>query len=202
MAKSTGHVVDLATAIERLGGMAVRLFYLRAHYRSPLEYSEQLLEDAGAALERLRAYCRRSAASEASPEPDVLSRFTEAMDDDFNTPDALAVVFDTVKEGNRRLDEGLDAAPITAAFSTMVAVLGIELQDSEDEAVGEELAEIAVRFGVEGDSLACLMEALLERRAQARAERDWTTADAIRDDLARIGVIVEDAADGARWHRG
>ncbi|NIY44948.1 MAG: cysteine--tRNA ligase, partial [Gemmatimonadetes bacterium] len=106
MAKSTGHVIDLATAIERFGGAAVRLFYLRAHYRSPLEYSEQLMEDAAAALERLRAFARRGSWVGAQPGGDWLDRFTAAMDDDFNTPDALAVAFEAVKEGNRRLDAG------------------------------------------------------------------------------------------------
>ena len=202
MAKSTGHVIDLATAIDRYGGAAVRLFYLRAHYRSPLEYSEQLLDDAGTALERLRAFCRRSNGSESEPDPDLIGRFTEAMDDDFNTADALAVVFEAVKEGNRRLDTGTDPGPVAAAFRVMIGVLGLELDVGFAGELDPALVEIAARFGVNEASTEDTMEALLTRRALAREERDWSTSDAIRDDLAGIGMIVEDTADGARWHRG
>ena len=202
MAKSTGHVIDLATAIDRFGGAAVRLFYLRAHYRSPLEYSEQLLEDAASTLERLQAFCRRSDEHGVAADPTLLERFTEAMDDDFNTPDALAVIFEAVKEGNRRLDEGLEAAPLVAAFSVMVGVLGLDLEVADGDDLLTRLEPFAERFGIGGKSVDDLMEALLALRAKARGDRDWAIADAVRDGFAEIGVIVEDTADGARWHRG
>ena len=202
MAKSTGHVIDLATAIDRFGGAAVRLFYLRAHYRSPLEYSEQLLEDAASTLERLQAFCRRSDEQGFAADPALLERFTEAMDDDFNTPDALAVIFEAVKEGNRRLDEGLEAAPVVAAFSVMVGVLGLDLEVADGDDLLTSLEPFAEHFGIGGKSVDDLMEALLALRAKARDDRDWATADAVRDGFAEIGVIVEDTADGARWHRG
>ncbi len=202
MAKSTGHVIDLATAISLFGGPTVRLFYLRAHYRSPLEYSEQLLKDAGASLERLQAFHRRSAVSESPADPQLMGRFTAAMDDDFNTPDALAVVFEAVKEGNRRLDEDLDAGPAITAFSSMIAVLGLDLTGTVGDDLGGPLGAIADRFGVKGSSTDEIIAGLLALRARARDERDWVTSDGIRDDLADIGVIVEDGVDGARWHRG
>ncbi len=202
MAKSTGHVIDLATAIDRFGGMTVRLFYLRAHYRSPLEYSEHLLEDAAAALERLRAFGRRSEDDGAAADRELLARFTAAMDDDFNTPDALAVIFEAVKEGNRRLDEGVDGGPIVAVFSTMVRVLGLDLALTDGEDIESVLAALAGRFGVVAGPVDQMVEALLAKRTQARDDRDWATSDAIRDNLADLGVIVEDTANGARWHRG
>jgi cysteinyl-tRNA synthetase len=202
MAKSTGHVIDLATAIDRFGGAAVRLFYLRAHYRSPLEYSEKLLEDAATTLERLRAFCRRLPGGEAVADPALLDRFVEAMDDDFNTPDALAVVFEALKEGNRRLDEGLDATSVGAAFSVMVGVLGLELESEGGDDLLAVVGPFAGQFGITGDSVDEIMNDLLTLRATARDERDWTTADAIRDGFAEIGVVVEDTVDGARWHRG
>lgn len=202
MAKSTGHVIDLATAIDRFGGAAVRLFYLRAHYRSPLEYSEKLLEDAAATLERLRAFCRRSPGVEAPADQALLDRFVEAMDDDFNTPDALAVAFEALKEGNRRLDQGLDAASVVAAFSVMAGVLGIELEVKGGDDLLALVVPFAGRFGISGDSVEGIMDDLLTLRARARDERDWATADAIRDGFAEIGIVVEDTVDGARWHRG
>lgn len=202
MAKSTGHVIDLATAIDRFGGAAVRLFYLRAHYRSPLEYSEKLLEDAAATLERLRAFCRRSPGVEAPADQALLDRFVEAMDDDFNTPDALAVAFEALKEGNRRLDQGLDAASVVAAFSVMAGVLGIELEVKGGDDLLALVVPFAGQFGISGDSVEGIMDDLLTLRARARDERDWATADAIRDGFAEIGIVVEDTVDGARWHRG
>ena len=124
------------------------------------------------------------------------------MDDDFNTPDALAVVFEALKEGNRRLDEGLDAASVGAAFSVMVGVLGIDLQsDGGDDLLGV-VEPFAGQFGITGDSVERIMEDLLALRSKARDERDWATADAIRAGFAEIDIVVEDTVDGARWHRG
>ena len=202
MAKSTGHVIDLATAIDHYGGAAVRLFYLRAHYRSPLEYSERLLDDASTALERLKAFCRRTEGPESDPDPNLIARFTEAMDDDFNTADALSVVFEAVKQGNRRLDSGAEPGSVAAAFGVMIEVLGLELGVGAEGELDPALAELASRFGVDEASTDETMTALLARRGRARDERDWSTSDAIRDELAGIGMIVEDTADGARWHRG
>ena len=104
----------------------VRLFYLRAAYRSPLEFSEGLLEEASASLDRLRAFVRRSRAA-AEADTHAIERFVAAMDDDFNTAEALAVLFETVREGNARLDRGRDAGPLAAAVAQVAGVLGIDL---------------------------------------------------------------------------
>ncbi len=159
------------------------------------------MEDAAAALERLRAFARRGSWVGAQPGGDWLDRFTAAMDDDFNTPDALAVAFEAVKEGNRRLDAGEEAGGLGAAFGTMMMVLGIDLESGSDEDLIELIAPIGVDFGVSGESAGAILEGLLSRRDDARAGRDWATSDAIRDALAGVGVIVEDTADGSRWHR-
>ena len=129
MSKSTGHVIDLAEAIRRFTPMAVRLFYLRAHYRTPQEYSEELLTDAQSALERLWAFRRRAEAS-GQPEAPVMEAFVEAMDDDFNTAAALGVLFEAVREGNRRLDAGQDAAPLAAAYGRRAERMG-ECEESK-----------------------------------------------------------------------
>jgi cysteinyl-tRNA synthetase len=201
MSKSTGHVIDLAEAIRRFTPMAVRLFYLRAHYRTPQEYSEDLLTDARSALERLWAFRRRAEAS-GQPEAPVMEAFVEAMDDDFNTAAALGVLFDAVREGNRRLDAGQDAAPVAAAFDEIVSVLGFESPPAELAEVAGKIDELLealelVPAATTEESLALL----LTERDGARARSAWARADAVRNGLAALGIVVEDTPDGARWHR-
>ncbi len=204
MAKSTGHLIDLAEAIDRYGGVAVRLFYLRAHYRSPLEFSEALVEEAGTSLRRISGLLDRVDFSEYEADPEVIESFIEKMDDDFNTPEALGVVFDTVREANRRIDAGEDAATLVAAVAEMTDVLGIaaeaEVQGLDD--IAGQVSEVAEGLGVEaaatpGETL----DRLLERRSAARAQRDFATSDRIRDELAALGISIEDGADGSQWHR-
>ncbi|MFQ5947879.1 MAG: cysteine--tRNA ligase, partial [Acidimicrobiia bacterium] len=130
MSKSTGVVIDLLTLLDRHPPLAIRLFYLRTHYRSPAEFSEEALQDVAASLGRLWSFRRRiTGAADAAPDEGSLKRFKSAMDDDFNTPEALAVLFDVVREGNRCLDEGEDAGPWVAAYDEIVAVLGLDEPD-------------------------------------------------------------------------
>ncbi len=197
MAKSTGHVVTLAGALDAWDPVAVRLFYLRTHYRKPLDYSESALADAEASLARLRAFRRRVADPvEGSPQADILDRFKAAMDNDLDVSGALAVLFDTVREGNSRLDAGLDVSGLVAAFDEIMAVLGLDLGETLDGDDGS-VAAFAATLGIENGSI----DDLLELRTTAREAKDWATADAIRDGLSELNITIEDTADGARWHR-
>jgi cysteinyl-tRNA synthetase len=197
MAKSTGHVVTLAGALDAWDPVAVRLYYLRTHYRKPLDYSEAALVDAEASLARLRKFRRRSdGAMEDSPRADILDQFKEAMDDDLDVAGALAVLFDAVREGNTAIDAGEDVADLVAAFDEIMGVLGLTVPESleaDDRAVAAFAATLGI---VDGD-----MDALLELRARARTAKDWATADTIRDGLGKLNITIEDTADGARWHR-
>lgn len=195
MAKSTGHVVTLLDSLDRWDPVAVRLFYLRTHYRKPLDFSPEALDDAEASLGRLRAFRRRAPEFvEDAPDTGVLDRFKGLMDNDLDVAGALAVVFDVVRNANAMIDAGDDAGPYVAAFDEMMTVLG--LTDSEAEAEID-IAAIVDRLGVEATSI----DALVAMRDQARHDRDWGQADAIRDELASVGVVIEDTPDGARWHR-
>jgi cysteinyl-tRNA synthetase len=197
MAKSTGHVVTLAGALDEWDPVAVRLFYLRTHYRKPLDYSETALADAEASLARLRAFRRRvTTPIEDPPRVDILDRFKAAMDEDLDVSGALAVLFDAVREGNSLLDDGTDVSGIAAAFDEIMAVLGLEVGESLDGDDGS-VAAFAASLGIEDGG----MDDLLELRARARKSEDWATADAIRDGLAELNITIEDTADGARWHR-
>ena len=185
MAKSTGLLVDLATILKQSGGRALRLLLARAHYRSPIEYTPDLLAEAAESLERLDRFRGRAVAGD--PDAAAIERFAAVMDDDFNTPEAVSLLFDLVREGNRVLDEGGDAAAIAGAVEEIVGVLGID-DAAAPLAVDHELADDEV-------------DRLVRERDQARAERRFDDADAIRSTLDAAGVILEDGPDGTRWLR-
>jgi cysteinyl-tRNA synthetase len=198
MAKSTGHVIDLLGALERWRPLAIRLFYLRTHYRKPLEFSDEAIADAEASLDRLWAFRRRAPGPvEDDPDERVIAAFKAAFDDDIDVAGALAVLFEAVREGNRRLDAGEDAAPLLAAYEEMIGVFGLGEPMADVAGLDVDLEALASRFGADRGTI----EALIDRRRAARAERDWVTSDAIRDGLAAIGITLEDTADGVRWHR-
>jgi cysteinyl-tRNA synthetase len=183
----------------------LRLLFLRAHYRSQLEYTADLLDDAVASLDRLRRFEERIDISPgAVPDAEAMAKFTAAMDDDFSTPEAVGVLFDLVRLGNRHLDDGEDASPQMAAFLEIAGVLGLLAGPGETrlDDILPGLAALAERLGVpaSGDGPATI-EALVEARQRARASNDFATADTIRDDLARLGIVLEDGREGTRWVR-
>ncbi|MFP3881703.1 MAG: cysteine--tRNA ligase [Actinomycetota bacterium] len=185
MAKSTGKLVDLQEVLDAHGGRALRMLYVRAHYRSPIDYSEELLGEAEDSLDRLDRFRERVTPGE--PDPAAIERFTRAMDEDFGTPQAVSLMFDLIREGNRVLDDGGDASALAGAVETIVEVLGLDDADEAPKAA----ASLS-----DGE-----IEALVAERDEARAERDFVRADEIRDRLAAAGVTIEDGPHGTRWLR-
>ncbi len=196
MAKSTGHLVTLLESLDTWDPMAIRLFFLRTHYRKPLDFSSEAVEDAEASLSRLRAFERRAASIEAvDPDRSTLDAFAERMDDDLDVAGALSVVFETVRTANAGMDVGEDVASSVSAFREMVGVLGLEFGSNED--AGVDVSDLAAGLGIEATDV----DGLVGQRIAARENRDFALADAIRDGLAALGVVLEDTADGTRWHR-
>ncbi|MGI8774579.1 MAG: cysteine--tRNA ligase [Actinomycetota bacterium] len=208
MSKSLGNVALAREVIERWGGDVVRYWCLSGSYRSQALFTESTVDDAAQGLDRWRTFYRSArhalgddwpVLDDAPVRPDTsdatipqyVGRFIEAMDDDFNSAGALGTVHDLVREGNRRLegtqtgDENDRSAlrAIVAEFLELISVLGFELTASE---VGSEL-------------VGGLLDYLLELREQARSDRAFERADAIRDRLTELGVNIEDTPAGPRW---
>ena len=190
MSKSVGNIISLAEAIDHYGAATLRLFYLRAHYRSPIEFSEARLEEASAGFERLAAFVR--ATEHLPPEPSLRNEaardaFREALTDDLATPRALAGVFDLVAAGNLDLEAGRTqvAAAVRDTVVELAGVLGFDF----------------VSAGPADDGLIDgLVTALLALRTEAREQQDFAAADRIRERLQKLGVEISDSRDGTRWH--
>ena len=209
MAKSLKNFVTVADVLRDYPAPGVRTLLAGAHYRSPIDFSTQALDDGKASWERLATFGRNAvAALGAAVGSDVdaaiaepwRAKFTAAIEDDFNTPEALAVLYDLVSTGNtliETVERGGEAgairelASLLDAFDAMAEVLG--LSPNRDWPDGSHK---------ESEALGPLVEYLLELREQARKARDFAGADAIRDRLAAAGVVVEDRPGGPRWRLG
>ena len=182
MAKSVGNIFLLHEALDQAGRDALIMYFVSGHYRQPIAYSEEALAEAAASVERVRDFARRLDPDAPSEGIEAYAeRFFDALRDDFNTPAARAALFDWIAEGNKRLDSGerLGAGTLTA----MLQVIGLEnLLESEEDA-----PEAAKR--------------LRDEREAAREARDFATADAKRDELAALGWVVRDTADGPKLVR-
>jgi cysteinyl-tRNA synthetase len=183
MAKSVGNIRLLHAALDQFGRDAFVMWTVGAHYRKPVAYSEEALEDARRAVARVRDLIRRlDPDGTGLPDDDRLAdAFFDALSDDFNTAQARAILFDWVADANRQLEQGRSVAP--GRLPEMLHALGLEsLLESEDEAP-EDLRRLAAE------------------REQARAARDFDRADSIRDQLADAGWEIRDTPDGARLVR-
>jgi cysteinyl-tRNA synthetase len=195
MAKSTGNIASVSDLLDAgISPRALRYELIAVHYRQSLSYSDQSLAASAAAVDRLDSFVAaleryREDRAEDESLPAVLERarsaFETALDDDLNVSAALAAVFDLVRDVNRRIDDralsSADAERVLAFLRDLDRVLAV-LPDAE------------VRLDAE-------LEELLERRAAARAARDWAESDRLREELSARGVAVEDTRDGQRWRR-
>jgi cysteinyl-tRNA synthetase len=177
---------------------ALRLLVLQTHYRRTMEIGSTTLDQAAAALARLDKFADRMATADlpdAGPDADVVDRFRAAMDDDLGSPQALAIIFDAVRDANRALDAEDDgaAAALAAAALELACALGLDL--------GRVSASGGTGSGADEGEDAEIDE-LVDRRLAARAARDFAEADRIRDELAVQGITLEDTPNGTSWRRG
>ncbi|MEN3754677.1 cysteine--tRNA ligase [Mangrovibacter sp. SLW1] len=194
MSKSSGNFFTVRDVLKYYDAETVRYFLMSGHYRSQLNYSEENLKQARASLERLYTALRGTDKSvEAAGGEAFKARFCEAMDDDFNTPEAYSVLFDMAREVNRLKSEDMAAANgLASALRGIAAILGILEQDPETFLQGGAQAD---------DSEVAEIEALIQQRLDARKAKDWAAADAARDRLNEMGIVLEDGPQGTTWRR-
>jgi cysteinyl-tRNA synthetase len=200
MSKSLGNFFTVREILENYRPEEVRYFILTSHYRSPLNYDSEHLDNARAALTRFYTALRGlpNAESDIGPEFEIgyRQRFEQAMNDDFNTPVALSVLFDLVREINSvKQTDTARAAQLAALLKQLSSVLGLLTDDPENFFKGQPADGLP-------DSLSDdEIEKLVKQRVEAKANKNWGTADRIRDELKEQGVIVEDNAAGSTWRR-
>ncbi len=188
MSKSLGNFFTIREVLKKYDAEVVRFFILRAHYRSPLNYSDAHLDDAKSALARLYTALKNAPVTDATPDwtlPEAV-RFRAAMDDDFNTAEAIAVLFDLASEANR------GHAAAAQVLRSLGGVLGLLQRDSAD----------FLQAGVAGGGMGeAEIESLIAARLAARKDKNFAESDRIRDALTAAGIVLEDGAGGTTWRR-
>ncbi|MEK7989709.1 MAG: cysteine--tRNA ligase [Thiotrichaceae bacterium] len=195
MSKSLGNFFTVRDVLEKYEPEVVRYFILSSHYRSPLNYSDQHLDNAQQALTRLYTTLRGLPVSEESDDDNgYYERFHEAMDDDFNTADALAVLFDLARDINKIRDKNIKKATLLAGeLRHLSRILGLLQSDPE-----RFLQQSGGKIKLSADEI----DSLIAQRNAARADKNWAEADRIRDELKDQGITLEDSSGTTTWRRG
>ncbi len=190
MSKSLNNFFTIRDVLKSYDAETIRFFLLSAQYRSPLNYTEENLEKARSGLNRLYTTLRDHKPTGQLPKQDAyVDAFCEYMDDDFNTPGAVSVLFDLARNINRVNED--DASVLAARLVELGSVLGILQQEPN----------VFLKSGAGDDSDVAEIERLIEERRKARANKDWAAADAARDALKVMGIELEDGPSGTTWHR-
>ncbi len=197
MSKSLGNSLTIPAVLQKYRGIELRYYLVAAHYRSHVEFSFEALDEAAAGFGRIEHFLDRATdvAGEIGTGGIACADFLNAMDDDLGTPAAVAAIHEVVREGNRLLGGG-DSPALRGNAASVVAMLDI---------LGLNPADPAWQSGGGGQeeqltsAVDVLVEGLLQQRAEARADKDFATADAIRDRIKAAGILITDTADGPTW---
>ena len=206
MSKSLGNVLSIDNMLDTVRPVELRYYLGSAHYRSVLEYSPAALKEAAVAYRRIEDLISRTSATGPVERGTWTDAFAAAMNEDFGVPKALAEIHNAVRAGNKALADGnaAKARELAGSVRAMTAVLGVDPVEWAERAGAASGAGFGSGAGAGGGAAAeaaldTLVRAELDRRAQARTEKDWATADDVRDRLAAAGIEVTDTPDGATW---
>ena len=194
MSKSLGNFFVIRDVLENFRAEEIRYFILGSHYRSQLNYSEEQLENARAALQRFYSALLDTKTTDVPQNSEYQTRFEKALCDDFNTANAIAVLFDLVRDINRaKSEQSDDCDSLASLLRYLGGVIGL-LQDNPEKFLKSQAGQ---KQGL-GDSE---IDQLIEQRLQARQNKDWVCADQIRDQLVAAGIEIEDSPGATRWRR-
>jgi cysteinyl-tRNA synthetase len=193
MSKSLGNFFTIRDVLEKYNAEVVRFFLARVHYRTYIDYSEDTLKESRVMLERFYQALRGVELDSVEPENDFNNRFCAAMDDDFNTPKAISVLFELVNELNKASREkSVEAGKLAFQLKSLGDILGLFQQDPDAFLKGEDK---------EGELSSDDIEQLIVQRSGAKKARNFAESDRIRDELAAQGVILKDSREGTTWFR-
>jgi cysteinyl-tRNA synthetase len=188
MSKSLGNLINLKEALKRYSADALRMFFLGSHYRNPLTFSEESIQSAESGMERVRQAVIKTADNTAASTLDAApfkNRFMESMDDDFNTAQAIAVLFDLSREINKAHEEKINTNAAREILAELAGILGFTLVQKEKPPIDAEP----------------LISMLITMRKELRAAKNFQMADSIRNRLTELGIILEDKPEGTTWKR-
>jgi cysteinyl-tRNA synthetase len=193
MSKSLGNSLLIPDMVQKVRPVELRYYLAAPHYRSSIDYSEEALQEAAAAYQRIEGFVTRAAEviHDVDADAPLPQAFADALDDDLGTPQALAVVHEVVREGNVALSRGDKeaVARLLAETQNMLDVLGLDPRSPQWRGTGSDLSPV----------VDALVTVALEQRRAARERKDYAAADAIRDQLSAAGITVEDTPHGPRW---
>ncbi|MBA7473634.1 Cysteine--tRNA ligase [subsurface metagenome] len=208
MSKSLGNLITVKQALERYSADAIRLFVLSSHYRSPLTYSEDGLEAAHRGTVRLRLAAHRES-GDGPPTPQAAiyrQRFTQAMDDDFNTAQAIAILFDLASEINRAADEGHAIKEAQRELIELAGIMGLTFKEYRFRVDINAVVKLASRLGItlekdvkDINEQERIIQQIVDKRQELRSRREWAETDKIRSELEEQGIVQEDTPRGTTW---
>jgi len=194
MSKSLGNFFVLRDVLNNFKAEEIRYFIIGSHYRSPLNYSEQQLKNARSALQRLYGALLDTESVEVPENSEYQARFEQALCDDFNTANAVAVLFDLAREINRQKNNEPEMANSLASLLKYLAgIIGL-LQADADQYLKSQASGDS---GLSDERI----DSMIQQRLDARKNKDWSTADRIRDELVEAGISIEDGSEGTQWRR-
>ena len=196
MSKSDGNVKLLNEYIDEYSGEVVRFFFLRAHYRSPQEFSEQLLQEAKKTLSNLTEFTKEVVAE--PNDRDLVDIFVKCMNDDMNTPKLLGEIFQKIKDTNGLNQENTIKIKQTVKF--IFGILGFELKTSKQKIVDERLlSEFFQKYNIKFNDIDSAMSDFRDKREKLRNNKQYGEADKMREDLLEIGIVINDG-ENVGWY--
>jgi len=192
MAKSTGNIKSLSDYIRIYGGDVVRFFFLRSHYRSPQDFSEELLKESSSTLNRIKKFVREARDTEI--DSNLMEKFNSIMDDDLNTPKAIALIFESMNDKSITEEE---SKKLSSTIRMIMSILGIDCNKQNIEDI--DLITLVNKYKIEQSSNEEIIAYLIQKREEYRKSGDYEKSDDIRQGLLSYNIELEDGSEGTKW---